>query len=283
MESSLAGSDLAGLQTRVNPLAAGLLPRVNSDVMLFFLFPCGMNLRLSKRGLFSYVLLALILYRLIAATIYPAQLSVLITQMLPPEAWNVEFWSAILQSLFTPVTQLPPPLQISSSYPTSVSLIMLFWLIFGPALEDRLGREGFVLFYLGGALISAICCSLPFMGDVPIFWLGHGAALFMIGVCYHQFLTDEVKLFYLFFLWIPWTNKSGIAHISSLFVLTPIHIMAALALSPIWYIQRDEMSGAAIGAGIWAFLLPFVGTGVSWVYDRLRRKMIPQEEAQVMG
>lgn len=129
---------------------------------------------------------------------------------------------------------------------------MIFLLVFGPSVEDRFGRFGYLIFYLGGAMMSA----LAHMAVEPMPAIGaSGAVAAVSGAYLVLFPRTRIKCFVIFFIigvfMIPSWWLIGLYIILDLFsqVITPDNGIANMA----------HLGGYAMGIAV-AFVL--LGTKV---------------------
>ena len=125
---------------------------------------------------------------------------------------------------------------------------MIFLLVFGPSVEDRFGRVGYTLFYLGGAIFSG----LAHMGVEQMPAIGaSGAVAAVSGAYLVLFPRTRIKCFVIFFIigvfMIPSWWLIGLYIILDLFnhFITPDNGIANMA----------HLGGYAMGIGVAFFLL----------------------------
>lgn len=125
---------------------------------------------------------------------------------------------------------------------------MIFLLVFGPSVEDRFGRIGYLMFYLGGAVMSA----LAHMGVEQMPAIGaSGAVAAVSGAYLVLFPRTRIKCFVIFFIigvfMIPSWWLIGLYIILDLFshFITPDNGIANIA----------HLGGYAMGIAVAFFLL----------------------------
>ncbi|MDK2973418.1 MAG: hypothetical protein PWP23_3173 [Candidatus Sumerlaeota bacterium] len=227
---------------------------------MLFAFPTGMDRGLKRRPLLSVVVVALILYRALLSGIFPL-INVRILPFFPVRAWNTDLFSALVQSAFTPAF----PGGVAGEHRVllllGVPVVLAFWLIFGPALEDLLGRKGFAALFVGGLLAGLAVVAFRIFGVTEAFWLGHAATLVAIGFCYAAFAFSDVRLHYLY--WIPLlAGGQGRWEVPAIFFLVPIHLFLALTQLDLWYLDGKYTvlwRAGAVNALGWHVLLPILG------------------------
>jgi membrane associated rhomboid family serine protease len=138
---------------------------------------------------------------------------------------------------------------------------MIFLLVFGPSVEDRFGRFGYLIFYLGGAVMSA----LAHMAVEPMPAIGaSGAVAAVSGAYLVLFPRTRIKCFVIFFIigvfMIPSWWLIGLYIILDLFsqVITPDNGIANMA----------HLGGYAMGIAV-AFVLLWTKVLKHEPYDML--------------
>ncbi|MEQ8820528.1 MAG: hypothetical protein RLY93_09800 [Sumerlaeia bacterium] len=240
--------------------------------MIFFALPLGlMDVPLRRRGILAYVIAALIAWRLFLAMIW-SPLQVNMAAWLPVRDWDARFLSAFVQSLFTPGF-LPGmmPADHMTVILLAVASLVLFWLLFGPALEDRLGRVGLSLLYLGGAGVGVLLGSFPAVFAVShAFWLGLASGLVCLGACYVLFALEDVRFAYA--LWIfPFVARTGEFTLPGLVILIPLHLLLMATQALAFYKGDTPIPDGAIPAIAWTGLLPLMAAAVIWCYGEVLR------------
>ncbi len=241
--------------------------------MFFLMYPIGLDYKHRMTGFLSWVLIGLIFYRLALALIFP-ELRVQIIGYLPFESFSPETLTAILQSAFT-------PFMIPDKHPTEHVVLLVigfvalmsFWLLFGVALEDAFGRIGFCVLYLTGIATGALLCMMPNMGISGVFWLGHAATLFALGVCYAYFFATDLKIRYLIWIFGGESSSGGTWMVPAFFLLLPMHLFLILPQSLYWY--PETFSPLPIRTGqftplTWSIGIPALGFIYAIIWEKMK-------------
>jgi len=166
---------------------------------------------------------------------------------------------------------------------------VLFWWIFGPALEDRFGRGGLLTFFLIGAGIGLVMVISPTFGMTGAFWLGMSGSMFLMGACYPLFSDNDVRL--VFVAWFIWAG-AGFAQFRMpvLFALIPMQVSLYLSQSLFWYgdsTSRITVRWGSVTPVAWCLMLTFAGvmTGIMWKKNEMRAalaeaNLLSKEKAQ---
>ena len=254
--------------------------------MFFLIYPTGLDYQLRQRGFFSFIVIGLVLYRAVLSIVFPRS-SVMALPYFPPEELTPQFFSALFQSLFTAPVPRYLILEHQIVIWASVFFLVLFWWIFGPALEDRLSRPALIGAYFFGAAIGILMMAADIFGMTGVFWLGMSATIFVSGMCYPLFSDNDVRVvFFLFFIW----SGGGYSQfrMPTVFALVPMSLFFFCSQSLFWYNEKDSVIAVRFGEiqpiG-WALLLTFLGAaaGIMWKkYERdaaLRAASLPEEDA----
>jgi hypothetical protein len=201
--------------------------------MMFFAVPTGLDRGLKRRPLLAVVVFVLILYRCVLSLVFPTlNLRILLT--LPGADMSASLVSAVIQSAFTPSFPVAAPAEHQWVLLLGILAVLVFWLMFGPALEDVLGRRRFACLYGAGVLVGVPIAASSWFAVTEAFWLGHTAALAAIGMCYSLFVFSDVRVRYAF--WIPLISAGeGHLELPAILFLVPIHLILFMTQSAIWY------------------------------------------------
>jgi hypothetical protein len=184
-----------------------------------------------------------------------------------------EFVAALLQSAFTPAFPGSAPGEHRMVILVGLVMILGFWTMFGPPLEDLLGRKGFAILFVSGLGAGVGVAGIPVFGATEAFWLGHAAALVAMGFCYPVFVFSDVRLNY--FYWFPLiAGGQGRWEVPAILFLVPMHLMLMLTQIDLWYggehVYDVLVRKGPVNALGWQLLLPMVGAGAGLLYLKLR-------------
>ncbi len=244
--------------------------------MFFYLFPIGLSMEDRRRGIFTWVIVGLILYRFILGLFFK-EIQVQIIASVPPVGnWSPDFLAMILQSLFTPVL-LPGinPDEHIFFICTGVGATLLFWAGFGAGIETLLGRAGFMTLYLFGALAGLMFAWFDErFAMTGVFWLGHAATVAAIGASYTLFFAHDIRVLY--FAWFFWGGGGGgVWAMPSMFLLVPAHFLVMVPQSMIWYGSERSLGLAVHEDGLtpltWNLLLTVSGAGFAFLWMETRK------------
>ncbi|MBX3729354.1 MAG: rhomboid family intramembrane serine protease [Candidatus Sumerlaeia bacterium] len=205
---------------------------------MFFAVPTGLDRGLKRRPLLAVIVFALILYRCALSLGFPTlNLRILLT--LPGAEVSTNLISAAIQSAFTPALPAGAPAEHQWVLVIGILAVLVFWLMFGPALEDSLGRRRFAILYGAGVLAGVPIAASSWFAVTEAFWLGHTAALAAIGMCYSLFVFSDVRVRYAF--WIPLISAGdGHLELPAVLFLVPIHLVLFMTQSAIWYTEAGK-------------------------------------------
>lgn len=240
--------------------------------MFFIFFPGGLE-RHNQRGLVAYMICAAMLYRMLLGLRFP-QLQVEIVRYFPGVHWNWEVLSAVLQSAVTPV--FPAGIYVEHGFllGLAVPLWVLFWISFGRALEEDLGRIGLAVFWATGVLLGLLLAMMPGVAMSAAFWLGHAATVFCIGAACALYYDEEVRIHYA--SWIIWAGVfHGTWKVPALFLLVPMLLVLTGSQSMFWY--SVPLPAIATHDGLltplgWNLLLAMAGFGAAVGWRQVVRK-----------
>lgn len=130
-------------------------------------------------------------------------------------------WEFVLQYAFVPALFFEQPLQHLSTLVTSAFMHggllhlvsnMIFLLVFGDNIEDRLGKVRYVLFYLGGAAVAGLLHGL-FEVASPVPMVGASGAVSAVLGAYIVMFPRQQVLTFIPPLFVPWLVLSFFARV----------------------------------------------------------------------
>jgi hypothetical protein len=156
----------------------------------------------------------------------------------------------------------------------SAIVLLLFWILGGTLLEDRIGRWGIALLFLAGAVIPFVIARAGLIAWERNYWPGLGGTMACMGAAYYLIWEDEIQTFYLS----PMPLRAGITNLPIIFLLILLHPVLSLTQYVSYNARRGEVPPESLSTSWWVFLIPFAVLLVFLVFKRVRRALLPQAE-----
>jgi len=144
---------------------------------------------------------------------------------------------------------------------------MIFLLVFGDNLEDRLGRLPFLVFYLLGGAFATLAHSL-FAGASLVPLIGASGAISAVLGAYIAIFPRQQVLTFIPPLFVPWLLMSFLMRVPRFFMLW----LPAWAFIGYWALLQLFEAGASLGVSVqdgsvawWAHVGGFA-FGLAWTY-----------------
>lgn len=254
--------------------------------MIFFAYPLGLDSQGRLRALLAWALLAVLLYRT-AASFFLVGVQPHLLAFFPFSEWGFEILAASAQSFVTPVFPSSMPVDHRVAGIVGLCALLLFWALFGPALETEMGHVPFAGLLVVSGVAATVSAAIPVFAMSATYWAGHGAALVAMGFAAALFWDSDVRVGW--FLWSPIASGSGVWGVPVLFFLVPMVVAAIPAQSMIWYEGFEPefvVRRAAVPPVAWHSLLLVFGGAVGVLWNRIegrRRRDAAALESPVPG
>ncbi len=144
---------------------------------------------------------------------------------------------------------------------------MIFLVVFGDNVEDRLGRLGFLVFYLAGGAFATLAHSL-FAGSSLVPLIGASGSISAVLGAYFAFFPRQRIQTFVPPLLLPWLIMSFLAPVPRFFMWW----LPAWVFIGYWALLQVFQAGASLGAPVqdggvawWAHVGGFL-FGLAWTY-----------------
>jgi len=232
--------------------------------MGFLLFPTGVDIDGQRRALWAWVMLAMLVYRALAGLFLPGTHAILLSYV-PIEAASWELFAAFFQSSFSPPFPASLTLDAWAVQLLGVSVVILFWTVFPPALEDTMGAPVFAALVGLGLAGGLVIAAAPVFGISVAYWTGLVATLFLAGMALVVFWTHDVRVQWMFF-W-PLGIRFGVWKVPTVFFLVPMLVVMLLPQSLVFHpegVTAALARHATIPPAAWGFLVAGLGGLAGW-------------------
>lgn len=246
--------------------------------MFILFFPTGLDLPEKRRMTVALVLVAVVLWRLVVGMLFPGT-QVQIAAVAGQLALDWPSAAMLLHSFVSPVVfetgVLEPGHQALSIL--SVMGVLVFWMLYGGALESALGPGGAALAFVVGGLAGFALVFVPGFAFPGTFWIGYAATVFCLGAALALFALTDMRFQYYVFLWIFVTivDARGRVGVPSVVLLVPLFAAVTAGHSLGLLPPGDPPAGffrgeGAIGPVTWSLMLAFMGAGFAVLVRPLR-------------